>query len=294
MSAIVVLLGLTVWQQDTNSVGKFLKSDEYTVAWKAAAEIDPKAELEIGNGAGHGFNLRWLRFKPRNDRVEILSIALEEERKPYNSKWPPDVMSLKIQKAEMSSADFTTILGQLAIVDAAELTVKKRKKNDGGFSSSGDFWVHVRLATAETILFEQEFAGYRSSETTLMAAKPQAVVLLAHQAIKTIKFKEELLTEEDRAWASAKFAREWKGFLKEDFHWWVRNRSIRIIGVTGDESALPVLREILDRDPKDHSVYFAINAITRLTNKDLRDKPVEDMDVVKTRERVIEFLKQRP
>ena len=34
--------------------------------------------------------------------------------------------------------------------------------------------------------------------------------------------------------------------------------------------------------------------MARLTNKDLRDQPVEEMDVEKTRERVIEFLKQRP
>jgi hypothetical protein len=291
---ILVLLSLTFLQQDTDSVRQFLKNNEYTVEWKTAAELDPNADLEISNGTGHGFNLRWLRFHPRNDRVEILSLALEEDRKPYNSKFPPDVMTLKIQKAEMPSADYAKLLSKIAIVDAAELTVKKRKKNDAGSSSSGDFWVHARLATAEKSLLEHEFAGYRSSESALPAAKPQAAVLLAQQAIKAIKFQEAVLTKEDRAWASAKFAREWKTFLNEEFHWWVRERSIMLIGVIGDESALRILREVLENAPKDRTVYHAINAITLLTNTDLRDKPPEDMDIAKTRERVIEFLKQRP
>lgn len=98
--------------------------------------------------------------------------------------------------------------------------------------------------------------------------------MLAHRAIKAIKFKDAVLTKEDRAWASAKFARDWKGFLQEEFHWWVLERSIRVVGLVGDDSALPLLREILDRDKTDHTVYHSINAITCLTNKDLRDKPV--------------------
>ena len=40
-------------------------------------------------------------------------------------------------------------------------------------------------------------------------------------------------------------------------------------------------------------VYYAINAVTRLTKQDVRDKLVEEMDVEKTRQRVLEMLRGR-
>jgi NADPH-dependent ferric siderophore reductase len=89
-------------------------------------------------------------------------------------------------------------------------------------------------------------------------------------------------------------------------HSWVRERYTMAIGVIGDESALPALRDILERAPaerhkhdspdidmsnsQDRKVYYAINAITRLTKKDVRPKPVEEMDVEATRRKVLELL----
>jgi NADPH-dependent ferric siderophore reductase len=89
-------------------------------------------------------------------------------------------------------------------------------------------------------------------------------------------------------------------------HWWVRERYTMVIGVIGDETALTALREILTRAPaerhkydspeidmsdsQDRFVYLAINAITRLTKKDVRPKPVEEMDVEATRRKVLELL----
>jgi hypothetical protein len=63
-----------------------------------------------------------------------------------------------------------------------------------------------------------------------------------------------------------------------------------LVGVVGNAAAVPTLRGILARDPKDRTVYFAINAITRLTGKDVRDMPIEDMDVEKTRRKILELL----
>jgi hypothetical protein len=82
----------------------------------------------------------------------------------------------------------------------------------------------------------------------------------------------------------------------------VRERYIETIGVVGDQAALPVLREILATDPppgkpRDASdgrcIYLAINAVTRLTRTDLRDKPVAEMDIEKTRRKVLELLTER-
>src|SRR5262249_54029614 len=123
-------------------------------------------------------------------------------------------------------------------------------------------------------------------------------------------FKKHSLTDRERAWASTKFARDLKKFKDTDSrspdggdsHWWVRERYIQMIGVVGDTTALPTLREILEakRNPNktagsstDRCVYHAINAVTRLTKKDVREKPVEEMDLEKTRRKVLDLLKDK-
>jgi hypothetical protein len=82
----------------------------------------------------------------------------------------------------------------------------------------------------------------------------------------------------------------------------VRERYIETVGVVGDKAALPVLRDILATDPpkgkrRDASdgrcVYLAINAVTRLTKTDVRDKPVEEMDIEKTRRKVLDLLTEQ-
>jgi hypothetical protein len=133
-------------------------------------------------------------------------------------------------------------------------------------------------------------------------ARPQAATILAREAIKGLDFKDHALTEADRAWASAKFGRDWKTIKDADFHWWVRERYIVTIGIVGDATALPTLRDILAAEPPkeksqrasdDRIVYHAINAVTRLTKKDVRDKPVEEMDLEKSRRAVLELLRDK-
>ena len=132
-----------------------------------------------------------------------------------------------------------------------------------------------------------------SCDAEIDFAKPQAAVALAHTAVETLKFREHALTEEERKWASVKFVRDWKKIKDEESHWWVRERYIVTIGVVGDASVLSTLRDVLQGDPKDRCVYHAINAVTRLTKKDVREKPVEEMDVEKTRQRVLDMLGER-
>jgi len=129
-------------------------------------------------------------------------------------------------------------------------------------------------------------------------AKPRAAVRLAWEAVKGLDIKDHTLTDGERAWASAKFARDWKKFKGLEFHWWVRERYIETVGVVGDKAALPVLRDILAADPPwgasdGRCVYYAINAVTRLTKKDVRDKPVEEMDIEKTRQKVLDLIKDK-
>jgi len=77
----------------------------------------------------------------------------------------------------------------------------------------------------------------------------------------------------------------------------VAERLIKIVSVAGDETALPMLIEIMrskvNGGPSDRRIYYAINAITRLTGNDVRPRPVEEMDLETARQKVLEALKDR-
>jgi hypothetical protein len=274
---------------DDDRAREQFKSDNYTVTWGTPRTFDPTAELEIGDGSGHGFTLGWMRFQPGRDRVEVLSIELDEGRQPYESKWPPDRAPVVVKHAQMKPDGYAALLRDLAVVDAAKLEAIKRNSVT---QSSRDFWVYARLMANKKTLIDFEWAGYWGSDAEVDFAKPQAAAALARAAVEGLDFKEHTLTEEDRSWASAKFVRDWKQFKDLKFHWWVRERYIITIGVVGDATALPTLRDILGGDPKDRCVYYAINAVTRLTKKDVRDKPVEEMDIEKTRRKVLDLLRE--
>lgn len=284
----VMLVGLVFGSEpDAERARKQLKSDNYTVTWGTARSLDARAELEIGHGNGHGGTLGWLRFRPGRDGVDVLSIKFDEGWHQYKSKWPPDRAPVTVKFARLKSDDYVVLLHDLAIIDAAKLKVNDR---DSSWMSTNNFWVNEHLSAAKTTLIDQNWAGYNSSHNELNFAKPKAAVALARDAVKGLEFKEHGLTDEERGWASAKFARAWKKFKGLGSHWWVRERYIMMIGVVGDKAALTTLRDALGGDPNDRCVYHAINAIIRLTKKDVRDKPVEEMDVEKTRRKVLELL----
>jgi hypothetical protein len=287
---IVVVFPAPVYgaDPDNNRVQQYFKSDNYTVTWGAARTFDSGAELEIGDGSGHGFTLGWVRFRPREGWADILSFELDSDRQAYQSKWPPDRAAVSVSYARMKADAYATLLRDLAVVDAAELHPVPR---DSIRFSSSDFWVYARLTANKKTLVDLDWAGYRGDGDELEFAKPQAAVALARAAVKGLDFKEHTLTKEERGWASAKFARDWKKIRDLDLHSWVRERYIIMTGVGGDGSALSVLRDALQGDPKNRCVYYAINAVTRLTKKDVRDKPVEEMDVERTRRRVLDVLR---
>jgi len=274
---------------DTGRVLQQFKSENYSITWGIAQAFEPDAELTIGDGAGHGFTLGWLRFRPENERVVVLSLQFNGDRQPRRSKWPPDLAPVVVKQAPMKPDAYAMLLQDLAILDAAELSPIRRNSMT---MSTSDFWVQARLTAQKETRLDLEWAGYWSSDNEVNFAKPQAAVALARAAIKGLDFQPHLLTDEERSWASAKFVQDWKknGDLS---HWWVRERQIIMIGVVGDASALATLREVLQGSPQDRSVYYAINAITRLTKQDVRDKPVEEMDVAKTRRRVLDMLPER-
>ena len=268
-------------------VAEHLKSENYTVKWGAARTFDRGADLEIGDGAGHAFKLGWLRFKPGKGRVDVLSIDLNGGWHQYRSKWPPDLAPVSVKCARMNPDAYAALLHDLARIDAAVLHPVEQ---DFVETSSQDFWADIRLTAGKKTLVDVEWAGYWGTGDEVNFAKPQAAVAIGNAAVEGLEFKAHTPTPEERAWASAKFARDWKRMKGSESHWWVREEYIVMIGVAGDASALPALRGPLAGEPKDRCAYFAVNAITRLTGKDVRDKPVEEMDVEKTRRRLIDTV----
>jgi len=272
---------------DTDRVRDLFKSENYTVSWEAPPRLDPGAELEIGGGVGHApFTLQWMRFKPGQGGVNVLAIELKE--KPYRSKWPTDAAAVTVESSHLSQAVYAALLGDLAVINAARL----RSVREDSSICSANMWVNARLTAKNKIPVELDWAGYLHGHTEMDRAKPEAAVAVAQAAVKALDFKVHTLTPEERAWASAKFARDWKKHKNLDTHWWVVLRAITTIGVVGEKSALPTLRDILQSDSSDHAAYVAINAVTRLTKKDVREQPVEEMDVGKTRQRVLKLLKE--
>jgi hypothetical protein len=272
---------------NADQVRQHFKSDNYTVTWGTPRTFDSTAELEIGDGAGHGFTLEWVRLRPGKECVDVLSWQFRDSRHPYRSKWPPDRAPVTVRHASMKLDGYAALLRDLAVVDAVTLHPIER---DSVSFSTQDIWVSARLVAHDQTLLDLEWAGYWGSDDEVNYAKPEAAVRLAHEALKGLDFKDHNLTDDERGWASAKFSRDWKRFKDADSYWWVRERYIIMIGVVGNASALPTLRDVLQGDPKDRCVYHAINAVTRLTKKDVRPKPVEEMDVEKTRRRLFKIL----
>jgi hypothetical protein len=284
---------------DHERAKKQLQNDNYFVTWGRPAAYKADAVLEIGDGGGHVGTLGWLRFQPEKEHVEVLSIQFAEGRDPYESKWPPDRAPVTVKRARLGSNVYVALLRDLAVVDSAKLTPVQRNAST---RSSHNFWVYARLTTCTETLLEMNWAGYENSDSEVLFAKGRAAVRLARESMRPLDFKDHVLTDDERGWASAKFVRDWLTFKELESHWWVRERYIQLIGVVGDKTAFPVLREILAADPpKDkprgasdgRCVFYAINAVTRLTKKDVRDKPVEQMNIEKMRPKVLDLLLEK-
>lgn len=298
---VLALVGPAFGDEPKNErVTKLFESENYSVSWGVIPVFAADAELEISDGNGHGNTLGWMWFKPGKDGVDVLAVKYNRGWKPYDSKYQPDTAPVTVKHARLKTDAYAELLKDLAVVEAAKLN----PLTTGGGHSTNDFWVSAQLTDGKKTLLDFDWVGYEADRHEIDYAKPRATVRLARQAVEKLDFKDHKLTEAERASASEKFARDWKRYKEKESHWWVKERSIITIGVVGDAAAFPTLREILEskpkkeldlfgKPPKDRFGYYAINAVTRLTGKDVRDKPVEEMDVEKVRSKVLELIKDK-
>jgi hypothetical protein len=271
----------------------FLKEGgAFSVQWHDPPAWDRQAEVETGSGSGHGFTLSWNRFHPKGEDVEILSVTYSAGRKPYDSTWPPDDAPVTARKAGLNRGEYAAMLQVLATLEAA--TLNEKKTNHYGFST-GSFYAYIRVARPDQDLFREEYAGYPGTQKEPQYAKAQAAAAFVTDFLKSVPLKDQPLGREDRAWVSERFARDWKRVIPHDkFYGWVQERLLILVGAAGDDSALPLLAEVIrDGDPKDRKTYYAINAATRLLGKDVRDKPLEEMDVLEVKRRILPLLERK-
>lgn len=266
------------------------ETDTFGVEWGPAVAVDASAELEVGSGYGHGGDLTLYRFRPAGEAVEVLAISLDEGREQYHSTWPPDVVPVTVSRAVMDAGAYRALLDRLAAVAGATI---RAKPTNSYASSSGNFWAFVLHPSSAEPTIRAEYVGYPSTRREPELVRPRAMATLVWRAVQALRFEEAPLDQDERAWASARLVRDIRRLQGEDFAWWVVERSIRLVGVVGDASALPELRRLLDGDPRGRRVYNAINAITRLVGVDVRPSPVEEMDVEATRQRVRDLLDRR-
>ena len=65
-----------------------------------------------------------------------------------------------------------------------------------------------------------------------------------------------------------------------------------ILGFAGNRDVVPKLVKIMDvaaaqtQQHKQRNAYYAANAITRIMGEDVQDRPIEEMDLERMRERV--------
>jgi hypothetical protein len=299
VAVLLVLTGVAAAAPPSDRVREHLRGEHVTVAWGEPAAVPATAELEVGDGGGHGGLLRGLRFRPGKDRVEVLSLELDEGRQPYTTPWPPDRATLAVRRAELRPDAYAALLADVAAVTAAQVTRVERNFVD---TTTANVWYHARLSDGPKVVADLDWAGYLSSDEEVKYAQPRAVVHLARSAADGLAFKDHTLTPADRSWVSETFARDWKRYRGSDHHWWVRERLIQLAGHAGDKAALPTLSDILAAPlPEDRRrgaselrcVYHAINAATRLAGEDRRTRPVEELDLGANRRRVLDLLPDR-
>lgn len=294
LSVVLCLSGaVAAWSQSDFSIKKKFIGKDYTVTWGKVHRLPAQAKVVIGYGSGHGGTLGWVRFHPTRDGIELLVIEYDKGWQPYDSKWSPDIAPITVKHGLMSKSAYATLLHQISVINSARLSPTPR--NSASWSSA-DFWVAADISLEDQSLVDLNWAGYASSFDEIDYVKPHTIVGIARKAIAKVNLTDYSLTTADRRWASGKFVNDWKSFSEREFYWWVGERLLIMIGALGDRSVIPTLLEVIQRNitdgPSDRKIYYAINAVTRLTGRDVRPRPVEEMDLELTRQKVLQRVLQ--
>ena len=268
----------------------FLDYYQFNIEWGQPKTLDTNGRLELIFASTDGPDLSVTRFQPGENEVDILTVAVNLKDIEHRPKWPDDRAPVEAKRGSMKLDTYQQLLRDIAQIESAKLTLKGKPLGSPDYHED---WFQVEFFTERKPSISMFWFGVGDFDRTGNRTKSLGANILGYRAIKDLPCSEAQLTDEDRAWASKMFARQWrrvdKWSLREEM---LEEALIVLIGAVGDNQALSKLGRIIRHDDEPKLVYHAINAVTRITGKDLRTKPVEEMDLEANKEQILDLIKQ--
>ena len=226
-----------------------LEGDRFKIDWGETAETDPATILDVAFGERDSGPTTWLRFVPAKESVDVLRLEL-------------DAGALKVTRASLAPAAYHDVVSVIAAIGEGQLHDESgRDRHMGG----KPLWRRVSTEKEGAVGVDLEYGGLQGPPFAGNLARPRGAVVMALDAIKPLAFKESTLEAPDRAAISARFNRAWKWIESAQFFGWIRERSLQLVGLAGDASALPLLRSIVScADAKSPELAAAVAAAARL------------------------------
>ncbi len=207
------------------------------------------AVMDIGWGSGHGGSLTSIRVTFEG---ETASMERVEWNGPNLSQQDRLVRSVK--RAQVRSVELHEILGMTRVLPM--VTVEKRSLGTGGrrrtsiLVSDADVFMLVRLLDSSGgTLLEREWAGYLPYK---LDVAPLDVVM--DEAMKRLGGRElPWETVPPEQWRSSHFTdafRRNRDLMCREFHWWVMERSLEMLGSFGNGEARETVRFLRENAPK--------------------------------------------
>ncbi len=159
---------------------------------------------------------------------------------------------------------------------SVKLSIPKKPGNGlglSGWSSSGDFYVVVKVAGTTTA--ERHFAGYAGSDAQLDYLPLRVAAERLFELVAPEKYPETPLDAAARSLFTDRVLAR-KDDLDRDFHWWVREAYVRAAADAGDARLLPLLLGWLalpSGASEDRTRIAAVQGIVGLTGDDRRFGP---------------------
>ena len=269
----------------------FLDYYQFNIEWGQPKTLSAAGRLELISASTYGPNISVTRFQPRENEVEVFKVSVSLKDISHQSKWPDDIAPVEAKRGLMKPNDYKKLLHDIARIESAKLTLKDKPFGSPGYYEE---WIQVEFFTERKPSISMFWFGDGNFDGTGRRTKTLGANLVCGRAIENVEFSDAELTDNDRAWASKMFTRQWRrvdmwSSREEKFE----EALIVLIGAIGDNEALSKLGRVIRHYDEPKLVYHAINAVTRITGKDLRTKPVEEMDLEANKEQILDLIKQR-
>jgi hypothetical protein len=241
-----------------------LEGTRFKIDWGEPPAADPATTLlDVASGDLEAGPTTWLRFVPVKGSVDVLRLEL-------------DAGALKVSRATLATAAYDDLISVIAAIGEGQLHDELKREHLGEKS----VWRRVSTETDGVLGVDLEYGGRCGTTFAGKLARPRGAAAMAFDAIKPLVFKESSLEARDRAAVSARLNRAWKWIESAQFFGWIRVRSLQLVGLAGDASALPLLRAIVAcADAKSPELAAAVAAAARL----LSITPPEDLEAARRR-----------